>query len=180
MQQSVIISSRLILRPPTLADAGPIFRAYGQDAEVTRYLIWRPHRTLADTEAFVLGCVDAWGGGTRFPWVITLAAGGEVIGMLEARIDDGFKVSVGYVLARAYWGNGYVPEALRAVMDVFWVNPEVFRIWAVCDVDNPSSARVLEKVGMTREGRLGRYVLHPNVSDEPRDVYCYAAIRGNH
>ena len=30
---------------------------------------------------------------------------------------------------------------------------------------------------MAREGVLKRYILHPNVSDEPRDVYCYAVTR---
>jgi [ribosomal protein S5]-alanine N-acetyltransferase len=97
--------------------------------------------------------------------------------MLAARIDGRHRVAVGYVLARSAWGKGYVPEALRAVIDVLWTRPEIYRVWAVCDVDNPASARVLEKVGMEREGVLKRYIAHPNVSEEPRDVYCYAFTR---
>jgi RimJ/RimL family protein N-acetyltransferase len=97
--------------------------------------------------------------------------------MLEARIDGGHRVSVGYVLARSEWGQGYVPEALAAVIDVLWTRPEIYRIFAVCDVDNPASARVMEKVGMQREGRLARFIVHPNVSDEPRDAYLYAITR---
>ena len=166
MPQDVITTSRLILRPPTLADADAIFRSYPQDPEVTRYLIWRPHRSLADTREFVQACINAWDGGTRFPWVIVREEDGQMLGMLDARIDDGFEVSVGYVLAREHWGNGYVPEALQVVIDIFWTRPEVFRIWAICDVENPASARVLEKVGMACEGVLRRYVRHPNVSDE--------------
>ena len=56
----------------------------------------------------------------------------------------------------------------------------IFRIWAVCDLDNFASARVLEKAGMQREGVLRRYILHPNISSEPRDVYCYATVRAKH
>ena len=41
---------------------------------------------------------------------------------------------------------------------------------AVCDVDNVSSARVLEKSSFTREGVLHRWLVHPNISDEPRDA----------
>lgn len=97
--------------------------------------------------------------------------------MIAARPDGGHRVSVGYVLARAAWGQGYASEALRAVIEASWADPRVFRIWAVCDVDNPASARVMEKAGMRREGRMARYVVHPNVSDEPRDAYLHAVTR---
>jgi RimJ/RimL family protein N-acetyltransferase len=51
------------------------------------------------------------------------------------------------------------------------------RIGAVCDVDNIGSARVLEKSGFVREGLLLRWLVHPNISDEPRDCYSYARVR---
>ena len=48
---------------------------------------------------------------------------------------------------------------------------------AVCDPDNAASVRVLEKVGMEREGVLRRWMLHPNVSETPRDCLSYARVR---
>jgi RimJ/RimL family protein N-acetyltransferase len=45
------------------------------------------------------------------------------------------------------------------------------------DVENNGSARVLEKSGFVREGVLGRWLPHPNISDEPRDCYSYARVR---
>jgi RimJ/RimL family protein N-acetyltransferase len=178
MPQPIIDTSRLRLRPPTLADAEAIFHGYGQDPEVTRYLIWRPHRAIDDIEAFLQDCVEAWTGGSRFPWVITRHGDNTALGMIDARLDAPHRVSVGYVLARAEWGKGYVTEALAAVIEAIWAShPEVYRIWAVCDVDNPASARVMEKAGMRYEGRLARYLVHPNVSDEPRDAFVYAVTR---
>jgi RimJ/RimL family protein N-acetyltransferase len=53
----------------------------------------------------------------------------------------------------------------------------IFRIWAVCDVDNAASARVMEKAGMQREGVLRRWSVHPNISAEPRDSFCYAIVK---
>jgi RimJ/RimL family protein N-acetyltransferase len=47
----------------------------------------------------------------------------------------------------------------------------------LCDVDNLASARVLEKVGMQREGLLRRQIVHPNISDEPGDCYSNAAAK---
>ena len=48
-----ILTERLLLRPPTLADAEQIFARYGQDAEVSRYMSWIPHRTIEDTVTFL-------------------------------------------------------------------------------------------------------------------------------
>ena len=50
-------------------------------------------------------------------------------------------------------------------------------MWAVCDVDNPASARVMETAGVAREGKLRRWALHPNVSQTPRDFWCYARVK---
>jgi RimJ/RimL family protein N-acetyltransferase len=177
MPQRIITTSRLALRPPELADAPAIFEGYAQDPEVTRYLIWRPHGSLAETERFLQATIDAWTTGAEWTWVITRRSDGAVIGMLAARPDGGHRVSVGYVLARAAWGRGYVTEALSGVIEALWAIPRVYRIWAVCDVENPASARVMEKAGLRREGRLARYVVHPNVSAEPRDAYLYAITR---
>jgi RimJ/RimL family protein N-acetyltransferase len=55
--------------------------------------------------------------------------------------------------------------------------PSIFRIGAVCDVENIGSARVMEKAGLLREGLLRRWLVHPNVSDEPRDCWSYARVR---
>jgi RimJ/RimL family protein N-acetyltransferase len=96
--------------------------------------------------------------------------------MIESRVK-GFSMDIGYVLARAYWGRGYVPEAARSVVDWGLSQDGIFRVWALCDVDNLASARVLEKIGMSREGTLRRWMLHPNLSDEPRDAYCFSVVK---
>jgi len=93
--------------------------------------------------------------------------------MIELTID-GSNADVGYVLARQEWGRGFGTEALRGVLDFAFSQPAVQRVWAVCDVDNVASARVMEKAGMTREALVPAFIMHPNVSDQPRDVYRYA------
>jgi RimJ/RimL family protein N-acetyltransferase len=68
-------------------------------------------------------------------------------------------------------------EAVRAVVEQALGLPHIYRVAAICDVENVASARVMEKVGMLREGVLRRAVLHPNISAEPRDAYIYARTR---
>ena len=87
------------------------------------------------------------------------------------------KIEVGYALARPYWGKGYMTEIMRTVIDWALTQPDIFRVQAFCDVENIASARVMEKAGMAREGLLRRYVVHPNISAEPRDAYLYAVVR---
>jgi ribosomal-protein-alanine N-acetyltransferase len=161
---------------PSVADAEAIFNSYCQDSQVTRYLIWRPHKNIKETEDFLAGCALAWEDNIRFPYVITLKENGAVIGMIEIRIDE-FKADVGYVVSRPNWGKGMATEALRTLVGWALSQESIYRVWALCDVDNLASGRVLEKVGMQREGVLCRQIVHPNISDKPRDCYCYAVVK---
>ena len=109
------------------------------------------------------------------PYVITEVGSSSAIGMLDAR-TNGFTVDIGYVLARSFWGRGYMPEAIGSLA-AQTLERDYFRVQAFCDVENRPSQRALEKAGFEREGRLGRYVVHPNISPEPRPCYMYAKCR---
>ncbi len=167
---------RLYLRPPQLDDADALFHGYTQDPDVTRYLVWRPHTTIAMTRAFIEGCLHGWHNQTEWTYILANRTNHAVLGMLSLR-STGFTTSLGYVLMRAAWGQGLMPEAAVAVVSWVLGQPEIFRFWAVCDVDNRASARVLEKIGMQREGLMRWGVLHPNISDEPGDCWLYAKVK---
>jgi RimJ/RimL family protein N-acetyltransferase len=169
-------TARLILRIPILQDAEPIFNNYANDKLVTRYLHWYPHETIEMTKTFLKRCINVWKAGTAFPWVITLKESQEVIGMIELRIDE-HRADIGYVLARKYWDRGFAPEAAQLVLDWTIAQPTICRVWAVCDVDNYASARVLEKIGMEREGILRRWLFHPNIDKKPRDCFSYSLVK---
>ena len=96
--------------------------------------------------------------------------------MLSLRIS-GFAASLGYVLRRTAWGQGIMPEAAGRVTEWALAQPTIYRVWATCDYENRASARVLEKIGMQREGLMRRGVVHPNLSDEPRDCWLYARVK---
>lgn len=96
--------------------------------------------------------------------------------MITARVDDhGWEL--GYVVARPYWGLGYMSEVVKKLVDWGLEQEGLYRIWSVCDVDNLASARVMEKAGMQREGILRRWSMHPTISHEPRDSYCYSIVK---
>jgi [ribosomal protein S5]-alanine N-acetyltransferase len=87
------------------------------------------------------------------------------------------RAELGYVLARPYWNQGLITEALQPIIDWALTQPNIYRVWAVCDYENLASARVMEKVGMTYEGILRRWLIHPNMSNKPRDCFCYAKVK---
>lgn len=170
-------TARLLLRPLQPDDAPAIFQVYAQDPEVTRYLTWSPHPDVEQTKTIVNMIMANTAAGKQGTWVITDATDDALLGMITLRLD-GFKADIGYCLGRSGWGKGYMTEALQAVIDAAWTLPTLYRVWAVCDVGNPASARVMAKAGMVYEGILHCWTIHPNVSAEPRDVLCYAVMRG--
>lgn len=154
-----------------------MFDAYANDPEVTRYLAWQPHQNADQTRSFLEVAIESWQ--TRsghLAWVIERAADGRLLGMIGATVDP-HGAAVGYVLARAYWSQGYMTEALAGVCEAALADTRIHRVWAWCDVDNVASSRVMEKAGMQYEGTLRRFSFHPNVSDIPRDSRVYAMIR---
>jgi ribosomal-protein-alanine N-acetyltransferase len=169
-------TGRLQLRKPVLSDAEEIFRQYAQDAEVTKYLTWVPYGKIDETREFIGTCLARWKEGHSFHWTIVRKDDGQLLGMINARVD-GHKWELGYVLAREYWGRGYMTEAVRTLIDRAFKEASVYRVWAVCDIDNVASARVMEKAGMQREGLLRRWSVHPTTSTEPRDSFCYSITK---
>ena len=109
-----IETERLTLRKPRRDDAPAIFSAYAQDPEVTRYMTWRPHKSVGETYRIVELMLKLWDEGKAYSYVITLKHSDSAIGMI-AMHPEGFKVSIGYVLARPYWSKGYTTEAALAV-----------------------------------------------------------------
>lgn len=170
-----ILTGRLVLRDFTMED-GPAVHRYGSDPEVVRYLPWGPN-TRSDTQAFLGRKLDSQRSDPRraFDLAVTLASGGELIGAAGVRITSPqFRTAImGYAYRRDAWGMGYATEAAGALVAFGFQKLGMHRIYAFCDTDNLASARVLEKTGLQREGRLRRHVL---VRGRWRDSYLYAIL----
>jgi RimJ/RimL family protein N-acetyltransferase len=171
-----IETERLVLRKPRMEDALVLFNAYMRDAQVTRYTTWRPHRQLQEAEDFIRDRITAWENEFRFPFVITLQERDEPFGMIDFHIRN-CTVGLGYVIARSHQGKGFATEATRAIIQWAFEQPRIYRVNASTDVENIASQRVMEKAGMLREGLLRKYIVHPNISDIPRDSYIYAITK---
>lgn len=174
MFPSAFQTARLVLRPINPADAGPIFDNYAQDPEVTRFLTWRPQKSVADVEAYIARCIENPSSRT---YVLLERHDQKLRGAFDLRRSGPCRLGYGYVLARRWWGQGMMSEVLAEMVRWSLSQKDIWRIGDVCDVENVASARVMEKAGLTREGLLRRWAIHPNISAEPRDRFSFAKVR---
>ncbi len=168
---------RLILRKLTADDADDIF-VYASDPEVTRYLVWEPHRTISDSRDFVRAALARYEAGIVAPWGIELKGARRLVGTCDyiSLSVDHARAEIGYAISRTYWGRGLMTEAVRKIIAYGFDIKKFNRIQAVCEVPNVASARVLEKAGMTFEGVLRQYLIQRS---SPRDVKMYAILRND-
>jgi RimJ/RimL family protein N-acetyltransferase len=169
-------TARLSLRPVAMADAPQIYDAYTRYPESTQFLIWRTGGSRPDIESYIRSCLETPPHRAR-TYVLQGRKDSAIRGAFELRQPGRHRVEFGFVLARPWWGQGLMTEALTEVVQWALAQPAIFRISSVCDVDNIGSARVMEKAGLCREGVLRQWLIHPNISKQPRDCFSYARVR---
>jgi len=160
-------TDRLHLRRPLASDAEEIFARYSNDSEVTRYMGWPRHRTVADARAFLAiseADWERWGAG---PYLILSRSQGTLLGSTGLGLEAPDRAVTGYVLARDSWGRGFATEALRAVVGVAEAIG-LRSLVALCHPDHDASIRVLQKCGFRREARLEGAYEFPNLTPGER------------
>ena len=166
---------RVRLRRPTSADVDALFDC-GSNTDLARYMDWPRAESIDQINQLLAGRAKSWDSGEEFYWVLVRADSDAVVGAVSCSVE-GHSASFGLFVHPQHWNNGYATAAAQAIADWVMSEPTIWRLWATCDVDNLASARVLEKVGLVREGTLRRAIVRPNLSEEPRDAYIYARVR---
>ena len=156
----ILTTERLVLRPMIPEDA-PEVRKWAGDFEVADTALNIPHpypKGLAEEWIATQG--RAWRDGRQAVYAITARADGTLMGAIGlAGIDARHRhAEIGYWLGRPFWNLGLATEAVRAVVEFAFETLDLERVFANHFVRNPASGRVLEKVGMTREGLLRAHV----------------------
>lgn len=174
---------RLGLRAPRAGDAAVAFARWAADPLAHHWLGHRPSGGLAHTREQLAWDEACWLKRSAFTWLLVPHGEPGPVGLLRLLPQGGtapphHHLRLGYVLARSHQGRGLMREAVAGLLAHALAQPGVWRVDAVCDVENHASQRLLAALGLACEGRLARHSLHPNVSDQPRDVWLYAAVRG--
>lgn len=170
-----ISTERLQLRWLAPGDIPALTAIFG-DPEVCRYLSRPALRDVAAAEALHQEIVNCFTARSLFQWGIADRRTNVVVGTftLAALSPEHRRAEVGFALARAVWGRGYVTEALPALLSFSFETLDLHRLEADADPRNRHSIRALERVGFEREGCLReRY----NVNGELQDAVLYGLLR---
>jgi ribosomal-protein-alanine N-acetyltransferase len=170
-----IYTKRLILRKFTADDAQAMFENWASDARVTRYLTWRPHESPEATKQLLELWCAAYENQNTYNWVMEYE--GTPIGNISVvRLSEKSEhAELGYCMGYAYWNKGFMPEAVKAVIDYLFAEIGVNRVGISHAVKNPASGRVAQKCGLTFEGTKREYF--KTFEGEFLDISDYGILR---
>ena len=151
----VIRTDRLLLRETAERDVAAVFAMEG-DPVAMRYWSRPPLRDLSEARASVERAMGFFPARTALRWAVTRPADDLMIGHLSLFniSEPSARAEIGYGLARAYWGQGFMREALTAGIDYAFGPLGLRRLEADIDPRNDASLRALERLGFAREGVL--------------------------
>jgi ribosomal-protein-alanine N-acetyltransferase len=151
-----IKDSRICLREFQLNDWIDV-HAYASQEVVYRFQPWGPN-TEEQTQAFVKQILEDSHRvpRTRFVLAIVEQKTERIIGAGEINIRNFTNKSgeIGYIIHPDYWGKGFATDVANLLLEFGFGEFHLHRIYATCDPRNIGSSKVLDKIGMTQEGRL--------------------------
>lgn len=163
-------TNRLILRRFKTTDTKAMFENWASDVEVTKYLMWPPHKSIEVSKAYISSLIKGYDKNETYEWGIELKEFGQVIGSIGvARYNADIKsVHIGYCIGRKWWNKGITSEAFAAVIKFLMEDVGVNRIESRHDPKNENSGKVMNKCGLKYEGTLRQ-------SDSNNQGICDAA-----
>ena len=149
-EELVIKTERLFLRKWTYDDAPSMFR-YASDPDVGPRAGWPPHKTVEDSKVIISHFLD------HHPYCFAICLKDDTahpIGSVELKTktdltDKDDELELGYWLGKPFWGNGYMPEAARALLEYGFEQLHLNAVWCGYYDGNDKSKRVQEKLGFS-------------------------------
>ena len=146
---------RLTLRPFAPQDAESCLRNWAADEEIYRYLSAQP-QTADEVREWLSSADESYADPRTYYWAIEETHSGEVVGELFV---DNFGTSsrrceTDWKIGTAFQGKGYAAEAARVAIEYLIREVGFHRIEAKCCTENTASERVMQKLGMNKEGIL--------------------------
>lgn len=168
-------TERLVLRPFELSDAADIQRLAGDRAIADTTLnIPHPYED-GMAEEWIATHLPQFEAGRQVVFAMTLLESGDLIGAIGLTIRQRFqRAEIGYWVGRSYWNQGYCTEAGLAVIKHAFADLNLHRVHAFHLSRNPASGRVMQKLGMTREGLARQHVRRWEVYE---DLVLYGILR---
>ena len=170
-----IETDRLTLKKISVSDAEDMY-SYASLNSVTRFLLWSPHLNIDDTRGYIEFLNRQYKKGAYADWGVFLKSEGRLIGTTGfADFDFENNVGeVGYVLNPAYQGNGYMTEAVSAILSVAFERIGLEKVNLRIMEENKPSMRLARRLGFDFI-KVGEEPL--NVKGEDRIIHYYSLTK---
>ncbi|MEK5476486.1 GNAT family protein [Paenibacillus sp. FSL R5-0407] len=169
----ILETKRLILRDFYKEDWIKVHQ-YCSDEEVTKYTYWGPN-SEDQTREFINKNIGSQHivPRTNYELAVIDKSNDELIGNCCINVD-GSNAEIGYCISKNYWGCRYATEVSKALLSYGFKELGIQRIYATCRPENLRSARVMEKIGMKKEGHIREHFYTRN---RWYDSYLYSIIK---
>lgn len=157
MEEIIIETERLKLRPIKIEEAEHVYNTWTSDDEVSRYMRWSMHRSVEETKQWIMMERENCKKDNYFDWGIELKETGKLIGSMGAHyVPELDRYEIGYGIAKKYWRQGLVTEGVRGMLNYLVNKKGIKKFVASHAKQNPASGAVMQKVGF-------RYVKDENI-----------------
>lgn len=172
-----IEAQRVTLRHLEESDTDSLFEIFS-DPEALRYWSSPPFKERVEAEKLLAEIHDNFRQKELFQWGIARRSDDQIIGTSTLfRFDDqSRRAEIGYILNRRFWGNGFIGEALTALIGFAFEKMNLHRIEADIDPRNSASVNVVERLGFQKEGLLRERWI---VGDEIQDTLFYGLLESD-
>jgi len=152
-------TDRLTLRPFHAGDALDVQRLAGAREVASGTLDIPFPYPDGGAEQWIATHGPSWDEGVALSLAVTEPTVG-LVGAVSLRLTlEHRRGELGYWVGVPFWNRGYATEAAAAVLDFGFARLKLIRIEAKHFIRNPASGRVMEKLGMTREGVSRKYFM---------------------
>jgi len=144
----ILETERLLLRPWREEDAEDLYE-YAKDPNVGPAAGWNPHVDVEDSRNIIRTVLSKEG-----TLAVTIKAlGDKCVGSVGVFPSDGGEAEgepeIGYWIAKPFWGQGYIPEAVRELQRYIFEEMGAQRCWCAHFEGNEKSRRVIGKCGFS-------------------------------
>ena len=172
--QPRIETRRLLLRPLSLSDASDVQRLAGDESVADTLSIPHPYKD-GTAEKWISTLRPDYESGKSVVMAMTLRTTGELVGTISLGITSKFDLArLGFWVGKTYWNRGFCTEAGRAMLAFAFTELGLNRVYASHVPRNRASGRVLEKLGMQREGVARQ---HRKRGGEYEDMVLYGILK---
>ena len=150
-----LFTDRLHLRKIHIDDI-PLLVKYANNRKVSDHILNIPYPYQEPDAVFRIGYVnEGFKTSSRYIFAIILKETEEFIGEISLHLDKKRMAQLAYWIGESFWKNGFVTEAIKAIVIFGFETLDLDLIFATCDEKNIASIRVLEKNGFQKKGSAG-------------------------